>query len=104
LSKLRNFINSREGTDEVSIEAPKKIRQLVHAVFGDRGFGLNKDKKEHDFIQKLKEEIIKAMDNYRTIKRIDKKKENEDMLAEIIRDVIKMFFFRIKVLEPPGVY
>ncbi|RIA97900.1 hypothetical protein C1645_751096 [Glomus cerebriforme] len=102
LFRLMTLIKCRDGTDEVSFAAPKKIRQLVYAVLGDRGFGLNSDKKEHEFVQELKEEIIVLMNNYRTIKKVDKKKENEDMIADIIRSVIKMFIFRINVLEPPG--
>ncbi|CAG8648762.1 4385_t:CDS:2 [Rhizophagus irregularis] len=102
LSKINTLINSRTGTDEVSFAAPKKIQQLVYAVLGDRGFGLSSDKREHEFVQGLNDEIIKYMSQFRTIKKADKRKENEDMLAEIIRNVIKMFVFRIKVLEPPA--
>jgi len=68
-------------------------------VLGDRGFGSNG---EHEFIQDVKNEIVTMMDNYRTIKKSDKKQENEEMIADIIRNVIKMFMFRIRVLEPPG--
>ncbi|RGB33597.1 hypothetical protein C1646_669198 [Rhizophagus diaphanus] len=102
LSKINTLINSRTGTDEVSFAAPKKIQQLVYAVLGDRGFGLSSDKREHEFVQGLNDEIIKYMSQFRTIKKADKRKENEDMLADIIRNVIKMFVFRIKVLEPPA--
>jgi len=84
------------------LQHQKKIRQLVYAVLGDRGFGLSSDKREHEFVQELKEEIIRLMSQFRTIKKPDKKKENEDMIADIIRNVIKMFIFRIKVLEPPA--
>jgi hypothetical protein len=102
LSKINTLINSRAGTDEVSFAAPIKIQQLVNAVLGDRGFGLSSDKGEHEFVQELKDEIINFMNQFRKIKKEDKKRENEDMLADIIRNVIKMFIFRIKVLEPPA--
>ncbi len=104
MSTLNKLINSRKGTDEVSFAAPTKIRQLVNAVLGDRGFGLSNEKepKEHEFIQDLKKDIVETMNSFRTIRKEDKRKENEDLAAEIIRNVIKMFIFRIKVLEPPG--
>ncbi|GBB86773.1 hypothetical protein RclHR1_01320008 [Rhizophagus clarus] len=102
LSKINTLIKLRTGTDEVSFAAPKKIHQLVYAVLGDRGFGLSNDRGEHEFVQELKDEIIDFMSQFRKIKKADKKKENEDMLADIIRNVIKMFIFRIKVLEPPA--
>ncbi|CAG8602684.1 16305_t:CDS:1 [Funneliformis mosseae] len=102
LTTIKQLIYTRKGTDEVSTAAPTKIRQLVTAVLGDRGFCLDNDGKEHEFVQELKIEIIEIMNGLRTIKKDDKRKENEELAAEIIRNVIKMFIFRIKVLEPPG--
>ncbi|CAI2162479.1 10850_t:CDS:1 [Funneliformis geosporum] len=102
LTTIKQLINTRKGTDKVSDAAPTKISQLVMAVLGDRGFCLDNDGKEHEFVLELKKEIIGIMNNLRTIKKEDKRKDNEEMAAEIIRNVIKMFVFRIKVLEPPG--
>ncbi|RIA86937.1 hypothetical protein C1645_740475 [Glomus cerebriforme] len=102
LLKIKTLINSRNVTDEVSFAAPNKIRQLVHVVLGNHGFGLNSDGGEHEFVHELKEEIIMLMNQFRTIKRANKKKDNEDMIGDIIKSVIKLFIFHINVLEPPG--
>ncbi|CAG8644828.1 17220_t:CDS:2 [Gigaspora rosea] len=101
--QLLRFIKSiseyRSGTDTVSKAITTKLRQQIYGVLGNRGFS-NIGDKEHPLIVKLSSEITDLMNSYRTITNKEKLLENNDMINIIIRQVINIFLFRLKVQEP----
>ncbi|CAG8804078.1 34463_t:CDS:1, partial [Racocetra persica] len=102
LNVLNNLINSRVGNDDISRIMPTRLRQQVYSILDNRGFNPIKIKNittEHPFISIFKEEIMSAINEIRVIKNCDKLKRINDMAAELIRDIIKIFFFRLKIQE-----
>ncbi|KAF0428018.1 hypothetical protein F8M41_005933 [Gigaspora margarita] len=89
----------RSGTDVVSKAITTKLRQQIYGVLGNRGFS-NIGDKEHPLIVKLRSEITDLMNRYRTIANKEKLLEINAMINTIIRQVINIFLFRLKVQEP----
>ncbi|PKC57607.1 hypothetical protein RhiirA1_428356 [Rhizophagus irregularis] len=98
------FTKIRVGTDRVSEAIPTKLRQQVYAILGNRGFSQTfEDKsnsKEHPFIVKLRDDILDLMNRYRKFKDQERLKKSTEDINEIIREVINIFFFRLKVQQP----
>ncbi|CAG8645914.1 19401_t:CDS:1, partial [Racocetra persica] len=44
--------------------------------------------------------VVELMNRYRTFKNPQKLLENEEMIDEIVRQVVNIFLFRLKVQEP----
>ncbi|CAG8670645.1 8483_t:CDS:1, partial [Scutellospora calospora] len=91
----------RSGTDVVSKAISTKLRQQIYGVLGNRGFS-NMGDKEHPLIVTLRSEITSLMNRYRKITSNEKLLALEDktLINTIIRQVINIFFFRLKVQEP----
>ncbi|CAG8484976.1 14420_t:CDS:1 [Funneliformis mosseae] len=109
LDKLANeFASTRDGTDNVTSAVPIKIRQQIYAALGTRGFSdivIDENKpNEHNFINLHKEKLNKEMDSYRKINDPAKEKEIKNKTADIIREVVRIFFFRLKTQEPIAEY
>ncbi|CAG8510016.1 2981_t:CDS:2 [Diversispora eburnea] len=107
MTTVENFANNRDGKDEVSLVAPTKIRQQIYALLGDRGFSditIKGEKISHPVIQNIASELSKVMNKYRSFSSEAKEKENDEMAPNIIREVIKIFYFRFKVQEPEAEY
>ncbi|CAG8448561.1 8745_t:CDS:2 [Gigaspora rosea] len=89
--------------DDVTKALPVKLRQQIYAVLGNRGFSkvLSEDTiAEHPLINDIQQQLIQMMNRFRTINDPGKAIKLNDMIANIIRDVIRIFFFRLKVQEP----
>ncbi|CAG8629857.1 9300_t:CDS:1, partial [Dentiscutata heterogama] len=101
INKMKNFANFREGDDDVTKALPVKLRQQIYAVLGNRGFSkiLSEDA-EHPFINDIQQQLIEKMNSFRTVNDSGKATKLNSMVANIIRDVIRIFFFRLKVQEP----
>ncbi|CAG8730438.1 34050_t:CDS:2, partial [Gigaspora margarita] len=99
LSLTKSISEYRSGTDAVSKTISTKLRQQIYGLLGNRGFS-NKGNKEHHLIIKLRTEINNTMNSFRTIQKKEKLEENEAMTTDIIRQVINIFLFRLKVQEP----
>ncbi|CAG8557085.1 929_t:CDS:2, partial [Cetraspora pellucida] len=99
LNLTKSIPEYRTGTDAVSKAISTKLRQQVYGVLGNRGFS-NIGDKEHPLIVKLRSEINDLMNRYRTITNEEKLSENEAIIDTIIRQVINIFLFRLKVQEP----
>ncbi|CAI2164475.1 8384_t:CDS:2 [Funneliformis geosporum] len=104
LLKLTDSISTnRAGDETVSKATSTKIRQQIYAILGNRGFSniiSDKGDKEHPLIVNLRKAIIDLMNRYRTIKNKDKLTENEKLIDEIVRHVVRIFLFRLKVQVP----
>ncbi|RIA87527.1 hypothetical protein C1645_284805 [Glomus cerebriforme] len=96
----------REGNDNLTSTIPIKIRQQIYSALGNRGFSnniINEQKIcEHDFVKRFKTELNKEMEVYRKISDTTRKEEIEEKAANIILDVIRIFYFRIRTQEPIG--
>jgi len=103
LKMIDSISTSRVGNDEVSKAASTKLRQQIYGVLGNRGFSnivIEKEDKKHPLMVNLRNDIIGLMDRYRIIKKKERLLENEELIDEIIRQVVNIFFFRLKVQEP----
>ncbi|GBC08041.1 hypothetical protein RclHR1_07890008 [Rhizophagus clarus] len=98
---------NRDGVDDITKVLPIKLRQEVFAALGNRGFNKIIDNKEafpHEFISYYQTDLNEEIAKYRTLKDPEKKREVEDMAGEIIKKVVTLFWFRIKVQEPIVIY
>ncbi|CAJ0827331.1 21421_t:CDS:2 [Entrophospora sp. SA101] len=104
LSKLTDSISKyRTGDEEVSKATSTKLRQQIYGVLGNRGFSniaVGKEDKKHPLIATLQKDILDLMNCYRTITNPEKLSEIESIIDEIVRQVVSIFFFRLKVQEP----
>ncbi|KAF0480255.1 hypothetical protein F8M41_023753 [Gigaspora margarita] len=100
LNCIESFSTHRIGTDEVTKSAPIKLRQLVYAVLGNRGFSKTLNEGEHPFIIKLRNLIVENLNKYRTIKNPLKIDEIKSDITELIHHIISIFCFRRKIQEP----
>ncbi|RGB43674.1 hypothetical protein C1646_800241 [Rhizophagus diaphanus] len=104
LEMINLFSTIRTGNDKISKSTPTKLRQQIFGILGNRGFSNTvldeSDGKEHPFVEKLRKEILDLMNRYRKIKDQEKLAEHEKLINDIIRQVVNIFFFRLKVQEP----
>ncbi|GBC08035.1 hypothetical protein RclHR1_07890002 [Rhizophagus clarus] len=100
----RNFAKNRTEIDDPTKVLPTKIRQQVCAALGNKGFNdmIDNDKKTfpHYFISHFQNNLNIELNRYRRINDPEKKKEIEDMAADIIKRFVTLFWFRFKVQEP----
>ncbi|CAG8666481.1 138_t:CDS:10 [Rhizophagus irregularis] len=97
----------RTGNNEIMRIASTKLRKQIYLILNNCGFsdmyGKNNAKYEHPFITFYKEKLNKTINELRTIK--DQEKITVDHLAAtIIREVIKIFWFRLKIHESVAQY
>ncbi|CAB5201089.1 unnamed protein product [Rhizophagus irregularis] len=101
---LAHTSKCRAGNDEITRIGPTKLRQQIYSILSNRGFANVIDNKgennEHSFIACHKEKLNKIMNELRVINSNQKKITSENLAATIIREVVKIFWFRLKVQEP----
>ncbi|RIA82060.1 hypothetical protein C1645_744060 [Glomus cerebriforme] len=100
---LAHTSKCRAGNDEITRVGPTKLRQQIYSILSNRGFAnvISSDgENEHPFINSRKEQLNKVMNQLRTIKDNQKKTASDNLAADIIREVVKIFWFRLKVQEP----
>ncbi|GBB98365.1 hypothetical protein RclHR1_03200015 [Rhizophagus clarus] len=108
LSLLLNHVSKcRTGNDEITSIGPSKLRQQIYSVLSNRGFadiiGASNNGNtphEHPFIADHRKKLNEVMYELRVIKSSQKRTTSENLAATIIRDVVKIFWFRLKVQEP----
>ncbi|CAG8714475.1 2194_t:CDS:2 [Rhizophagus irregularis] len=104
LEMINSFSTIRTGNDKISKSTSTKLRQQIYGILGNRGFSNTvldeSDGKEHPLVEKLRKEILDLMNRYRKIKDQEKLAKHEKMINDIIRQVVNIFFFRLKVQEP----
>jgi myosin heavy subunit len=102
---VKKFLETRVGNDEISVSkvAPTKIRQQVYQLLGNRGFSdiiTSQGTQIHNFIYLSSKNLNEIMNQYRQINDVDKKNEVEKLAQTLIRDVLRIFWFRLMVQEP----
>jgi len=103
------FAEKRDGDDDTTRVFPIKLRQQIFAALGNRGFNnvVVKNKNlnfPHEFISKYQSILNNEIEKYRKHKDSEKRQEVEDMAGDIIRKVVTLFWFRLKVQEPIAEY
>ncbi|KAG9291242.1 hypothetical protein G9A89_021744 [Geosiphon pyriformis] len=81
--------------DEFAKMAPIKVRQQVYAVLGSHAFS----DQNQPFFKKLTRIILEKIENYREILSEEYKAEFPSQAAEVIRQVICIFLYRINTQE-----
>ncbi|CAG8588367.1 9796_t:CDS:2 [Ambispora gerdemannii] len=97
---VKEFTETREGSDNITGITEIKVRQEIYAMLGNRGFGY----KGCRFIYDLKRGLLKTLDNYRSISDKNISKEQEDRAEEIVLSVIRIFSFRLLTQEPSAAF
>ncbi|GET02603.1 hypothetical protein GLOIN_2v1883388 [Rhizophagus clarus] len=99
-TSLANASKYRTGNDEITRVASTKFRKQICLILDNCGFTDVKSNTicEHPFITFCKEKLNNIMNDLRIIK--DQEKiAVENLAATIIREIIKIFWFRLKVYE-----
>ncbi|CAG8544608.1 9439_t:CDS:1 [Gigaspora margarita] len=102
LNVMGVFAKSREGSDDVTPTLPIKLRQLIYSVLDNRGFNPIVSPEgtiEHPFISRIQEVLIHMANMFRIVIEPTKMKSFDDTAIKLARDIIKIFFFRLKVQE-----
>ncbi|RIA87525.1 hypothetical protein C1645_807253 [Glomus cerebriforme] len=103
LNLIKEFSETRVGTDKVSKVAVIKIRQQIYEILGNRGFSdiiSYQDTFIHNFIYYSSKTLNEIMNQYRQINDAERKNEVEKLAPILIRDVLRIFWFRLMVQEP----
>ncbi|RIA87947.1 hypothetical protein C1645_776178 [Glomus cerebriforme] len=100
---LTNASKHRTGNDEVTNIALTKLRQQIYLILNNHGFtDIFEDNAiyEHPFIAYHKKQLNKITNELRIIKDDNEKIASENLAANIIRKVVKIFWFSLKIQEP----
>jgi hypothetical protein len=101
---METFARTRYGTDEITNVTPIKLRQLIYTALEIRGLGdiIESDnlRNTHKSIEEFSENLNSSMNQYRVIKDSKKKKYVDGLAEIIIREVFRIFYFRLKIQEP----
>ncbi|RIA82057.1 hypothetical protein C1645_863597 [Glomus cerebriforme] len=100
---IKKFSETRVGTDEVSKVAAIKIRQQIYEILGNRGFSdiiSCQDTFTHNFISHYSKILNETTNQYRQINDVERKNEVEKLAPILIRDALRIFWFRLMVQEP----
>ncbi|GBC08047.1 hypothetical protein RclHR1_07890014 [Rhizophagus clarus] len=100
---IKRFSETRVGTDEVSKVSAIKIRQQIYEILGNRGFSdiiSSQNTHIHNFIYHSGQTLNEIMNQYRRINDVERKNEVEQLAPILVRDVLRIFWFRLIVQEP----
>ncbi|RIA82731.1 hypothetical protein C1645_493116 [Glomus cerebriforme] len=100
---LNEFSTKRDGANDITRALPIKIRQQIYGFLGSLGFAdiiNDKNKQEHPIISDIKDKLNKSINKLRTYKDPKTSKKHDDIASNLIRKVIRIFLFRLKVQEP----
>ncbi|CAB4375414.1 unnamed protein product [Rhizophagus irregularis] len=99
---LTNISKQRTGNKEVTLLASTKLRQQIYSILNNHAFSdiIGDTIHEHPFIDYHKKQLNNTMNELRIIKDDQEKIASENLAATIIREFVKIFWFRLKVQEP----
>ncbi|GES97329.1 hypothetical protein GLOIN_2v1678344 [Rhizophagus clarus] len=106
LIDLMGKLNSnRLGNDEITRLIPIRLRQQVYIALGTRGFNdiISQDSK-HNFIDITSNKMNKMMNKFRRIKDKETRKRVNAMAEDLVRNVLRIFYFRLRIQEPMAQY
>ncbi|CAG8579901.1 14376_t:CDS:2 [Funneliformis caledonium] len=99
LDLLNKFLRSRDGTNEITNAFPIKLRQQIFGFLGNLGFADTNDR-IHDVISSIKDRLNDSINKIRKYKSPQKKTLHNDMATKLVREFIRICYFRLKVQEP----
>jgi hypothetical protein len=99
LDLIKKFSTKYDATNDIIKAYPIKIRQQVFGILGSLAFG-NIQNEEHKFIRFVTNRLNKSINDLRSITNQPKKKLHDDMAADLIREVIRIFYYRLEVQQP----
>nr|CAG8492681.1 14805_t:CDS:2 [Entrophospora candida] len=103
---LEKFYNDHFKQDNNVIKAIlTKIRQQVYGILGEFGFSEvtcenKKNQHVHPFMLLVTQQLNQLMSGYRYIKDDTKRKNVENMAGDLIKDIVRIFKFRLLAQEP----
>ncbi|CAB5201055.1 hypothetical protein RhiirA5_350525 [Rhizophagus irregularis] len=105
---MEKLYNNRLGNDEITRLIPIRLRQQVYTALGTRGFNdikkpLNNYSK-HNFIDIISKRMNKIMNQFRRIKDNEKRKYVNSLAEDLVRNAVKIFYFRLPIQEPKAEY
>ncbi|RIA90471.1 hypothetical protein C1645_876059 [Glomus cerebriforme] len=104
LKMLNELSIKRDGANDIiSRTLPVKIRQKIYEFLGSLGFANiieDENNQEHPIISNIKDKLDASINNLRIYKDPKKSKLHDDMATDLIREVIRIFFFRLNAQEP----
>jgi hypothetical protein len=105
---METFACTRYGIDEITNDTPIRLRQLIYAALGMRGFEdivfESNSSRTHDSVERFSENLNSLMNQYRVITDSKKKKDVDELTEIIIQEVFRIFYFRLKTQEPIAQY
>jgi hypothetical protein len=104
LSRLaEDFVNQRDGVDEITKVLHIKLRQIICGALINRGFNNidnNNQNFSHVFISEYQKVLNNEIGKYRRIIDPERRKEIENIAGEVIKKVVTLFWFQLRIQEP----
>ncbi|GBB98352.1 hypothetical protein RclHR1_03200002 [Rhizophagus clarus] len=105
---MERLYHNRLGDDEITRLIPIRLRQQIYIALGTRGFNDIKESiskyNQHKFINVISKKLNEMMDKFREIRDIEKKKYVNGLAKGLVRDVVRIFYFRLPTQEPVAKY
>ncbi|CAB4375439.1 unnamed protein product [Rhizophagus irregularis] len=105
---MEKLYNNRLGNDEITRLIPIRLRQQVYIALGTRGF--NDTKKplsihsKHESIDTISKQMNRMMNKYRRIKDNETRRYVNGLAEDLVRNVVRIFYFRLRIQEPIAEY
>ncbi|CAG8552012.1 1712_t:CDS:1 [Paraglomus occultum] len=93
---IKEFAERRKGEDELTRTTGVKICQQVYAILGNRGFAPN----DHTFLVDAVKHVLNELEKCRQIKDESKKKDIEELAPSVIREMVRIFYFKFQTQVP----
>jgi hypothetical protein len=96
---LEKLSTTYDATNDIIKAYPIKIYQQISEFLGSLAFG-NIQNEEHKFIRFATIGLNNSINDLRNITNQQKKQLHDDMAANLIREVIRIFCYRLEVQQP----
>jgi hypothetical protein len=93
---IKKLTEKRKGNDESTRMTETRIDQQVYALLNDRGFA----SVGHPLVEHLVISVLTDLDKYRQLIDETKKKNVEELIFPIIREIIRTFYFSYRIQVP----
>ncbi|GBC00594.1 hypothetical protein RclHR1_03900011 [Rhizophagus clarus] len=106
---MDELYKNRLGNDEITRLIPIRLRQQAYIALATRGFSDIKKTplsiySKHNFIEAISKRLNRMMNKYRRIKDSEKRKDINNMAEDLVRNVVRIFYFRLPIQEPKAEY
>ncbi|PKC63051.1 hypothetical protein RhiirA1_520295 [Rhizophagus irregularis] len=105
---MKKFHNERLGDNDLTNLMLIRLRQHVYNALSIRGFNNIKqsdgENSKHNFVDMISKKINEVINKYRIIKDIEENNYVNEMAEDLVRNVIKTFYFHLFIQEPIAQY